>query len=67
MNPEITFRRVTQGVAGVLFLLVGGLMAWGYGGFSNYSPAVRWIVAGLIVLYGVIRLRGALKGPRDER
>ena len=60
MNPETTFRRVTQGLAGVLFLLLGVLVATGFGGFGNYSAKVRWIIAGLIVLYGVIRLRGLL-------
>jgi len=60
MNPETTFRKVTQGLAGVLFLLLGVLVATGFGGFANYSAKVRWIVAGLIVLYGVIRLRGVL-------
>lgn len=60
MNPESTFRRVTAGLAGVLFLSLGVLVATGFGGFANYSAKVRWIVAGLIVLYGVIRLRGVL-------
>jgi hypothetical protein len=59
MNPESTFRRVTQAATGVAFLLLGVLVASGFGGFARYGAAVRWIVAGLIVLYGVIRLRGA--------
>lgn len=66
MNPESTFRRVSQGLAGVLFLLLGVLVATGFGGFANYSAKVRWIMAGLIVLYGVIRLRGVLfRRPRE--
>lgn len=60
MHPETTFKRVTQGLAGVLFLLLGVLVATGFGGFANYSAKVRWIIAGLIVLYGVIRVRGVL-------
>ena len=66
MNPESTFRRVTQGVAGVLFLSLGVLVATGFGGFANYSAKVRWLIAGLIVLYGLIRVRGVLRKRPEQ-
>ena len=66
MNPDTTFRRVTQATAGVVFLLLGALLATGYGGLGQYRPFVRWTLAGVIVLYGVIRVRGAVVRRSDE-
>lgn len=66
MSPDSSFRRLAGALSGALFVLLAVLVATGFGGFANYSAKVRWVVAGLIVLYGVIRLRGALFGRRGQ-
>jgi len=61
MNPESILRRVTQATAGALFLVLGGMLLAGFGGLAQYGRAVRWPLAGVIVLYGFIRIWGAVR------
>ena len=65
MNPETTFRRVTQATAGAAFVLLGVLVASGFGGFARYGAWMPWLVAGVLVVYGLIRVRGVWSGPRS--
>ena len=61
MSAEGTFRKVTAAVSGVLFLVLGGLLLVGFGGLAQYSFWVRALVAFAVVVYGVMRIRGAFR------
>ena len=66
MTGNSVVRRVTASFAGVLFLIVGGLLVAGFGGLKTYPLWLRMVLAGVVVVYGLIRLRGGFKSPPDD-
>ena len=67
METDRVFQRVTAAVAGALFLVLAGLLAVGFGGLGAYPWWVRYGLAGLVVLYGLMRLRRAFRHANDLR
>ena len=67
MGTDRVFQRVTAAVAGALFLVVAGLLTVGFGGLGAYPWWVRYGLAGLVVLYGLMRMRWAFRHTNDLR
>jgi hypothetical protein len=65
LNGNSVVRRVTASFAGVLFLIVAGLLVVGFGGLGTYPLWLRLVLAGVVVVYGLIRLRGAFVRPPE--
>ena len=62
MQGDALFRRATAAFAGVLFLVLAVLVAVGFGGLGQYPLWLRGVVALAVVTYGLVRLRGAIRG-----
>ena len=67
MSATQTFSRVIGSISGLLFLLVAALLVVGFGGLATYPLYVRLILAGLVGVYAVIRLRGVLTTGGERR
>jgi uncharacterized membrane protein HdeD (DUF308 family) len=66
MNAHVTARRIIAAVAGMLFLVVGVLILIGFGGLGQYSFGVRFLMALLVLAYGVMRIIAAFKSGQRE-
>lgn len=55
----MTLQRILAAVSGVLFLVIAVMVATGFRGLQNYPLWGRLVIAGLLVVYGFWRVRGA--------
>lgn len=67
MGVDHAFQRLTAAIAGALFLVLAVLLAVGFGGLGTYPPWIRYGLAGLVVLYGLMRLKRAFRQVDDRR